>query len=64
MEEFVAPLVEGGGTMGEIAANAMAAVTTVFTWITDATRPELAALAVGFPAVMGAAKALKRIIRV
>lgn len=64
MEDFVAPLVEGGGTMGTIAANAMQAVTTVFEWITAEGRPELAALAVGFPAVMGAAKALKRIIRV
>lgn len=49
--------------MGTIAANAMSAVTTVFEWITAEGRPELAAIAVGFPAIMGAAKALKRIIR-
>ena len=47
--------------MGDIATNAMEAVTTVFTFITG--KAELAAIAVGFPAVMGAARALKRIIR-
>ena len=48
--------------MGTIAANAMEGVTTVFTFITS--QAELAAIAVGFPAVMAAARALKRIIRV
>ena len=48
--------------MSEIAANAMQAVTTVFTFVTG--QAELAAIAVGFPAVMGAARALKRIIHV
>lgn len=47
--------------MGDIAANAMEGVTKVFQFITSNT--ELAAIAVGFPAIMGAAKALKRIIR-
>ena len=63
MEDFVAPLI-GGEDMSTIASNAMQAVTTVFEFVTAEGRPELAALAVGFPAVMAAAKALKRIIRV
>lgn len=63
MEDFVAPLIEGGGSMNDASflETAMTAVTTVFTFITGKT--DLAAIALGFPVAIGATRVIKRICK-
>lgn len=47
--------------MTDIAANAMAGVTTVFNFITG--NAELAAIALGFPFCRGAVRVVKRLVK-